>query len=273
METVTTKQALDFKALAEAYASAMRALAGDGGELQKQRAELARYKKIIGNYHPTEQSPTYHALMDKDKQQTSEIDTLKSQLKQLQAENMLLKEDREKQEQEILLLRRNAFPKEALQTETKKQKKPSTRRRGKAGSSPEKLSEEEKRARLRNHLLFFHRHYSDLQVRFLTNVLSDSQLPADDLARLFDPTMTSGRMEQFYRMLCSKHHISVPETKPAVDTNKNCNENTVAEAGNSAAASSRPSVPFLEVPQKQRGEGAVLKIAEKLMEQTMQKRR
>ena len=275
MEKIMSQKIQDFKVLAEAYAFAAASLSGENGELVKHRNELSLYKKIIGNYHPTDKSPTYRELMDKNKNHEAEAASHSGTIQRLKSENAALNKARETQEREILLLRKSVFPKELPAREKKKGRHRLARSSRKKKDAPP-LSEDEKKSRLREHLLCYHRHYSDQQTLFLAKVLSDDVLPADEMARLFDPTMTSARMEQFYKMLCAKHHIPFPKEIPQPESEngadrRECTEAETAETTDSSAASAEtsphPVTLALEFPIKAPSSGIAVRMAEKLSKQ------
>ena len=178
--------------------------------------ELNLLKKIMGNYHPTEGSKTYREIMDDNRKLRSEVQTVSEKLRSLSSECEEMKNRIEISEQETISLRQLKFP--SIQENDSKKKKTGKLLHHKSHKKQDiqQLSEEEKKQRLKQHLLRFHRHYTDPQIIFLGKVLNEDRLPADDMARLFDPLMNSLRMEQFYLLLCNEHKIpvqtGVPET-------------------------------------------------------------
>ena len=205
-------------------------------DIRRLKTEMESYKKIIGNYHVTKESKTYRDLMDENRNLQSEVKTGKYTISRLEKENSQLKKDKETSEQETIMLRQLRFPHEQPEAKRNKNRgdkagsrkacegkymakkgKPAKDRTKKQGlfhrgkkENPDPvspLSDSEKKERLREHLVNYNRYYTDLQIIFLAKVLDHGLLPADEMARLFNPLMSAGRMEQFFSILCARHHI------------------------------------------------------------------
>ena len=196
------------------------------------KKDLETYQKVIGDFHPSKDSPTYRTLYDENQELKHQAEEAQNSIQQLSQKNAQLKQDLETLEQELLLLRRTGMPVPAAADKKGKRKK------SRKKEARQELSDAQLRDSLKQSLLHYHACFTDLQIRFLVFLLDDMRLPARDLARLFDPSMSSFRMEQFYRLLCDKNHI------PPAQPDATSVTTPVSQAVKNASDSSDTTGPF-----------------------------
>lgn len=181
-------------------------------ELSRSLNELRTLQKIIGDFHPTENSMTYRQLSDENRRLQENLKKQEEKLSSFTIEIDGLKKILAQKEAEISQLR-NQAQKLPAQIPQIRKKKPLFSWR------PKEQTEEEKRALFSR--LLFSSSLTDFQVSFLAYLAeNDNGLPSDALLQLTDPRLSEQKMTALYEMLCSQYHCTPCDYKSLLRENR-----------------------------------------------------
>lgn len=140
-------------------------------------SELENLKRVVGNFHPSANSPTYRELNDNCNSLKKENETLKKKLAELNDEVAVLRKHKS-----------DALP------------------------SNININEDEKNQTMS---LLFNQAFTDAQIKFLSSI--EKTLPTEAFKEIANPRLTPERMKIAYSLMCSKYHIKNTVKEEASD--------------------------------------------------------